>query len=92
MTSANFQISYASVANVLFEHIEQDLLVLTTANLDDDEDPPATRLRPECAGPVQAGTQADVTCRYVKRRGYTSRLAFPPPHERRAVDGGVKKA
>jgi hypothetical protein len=38
MTSANFLISYASVANALFEHIEQDLLLLTTALIDDDED------------------------------------------------------
>ena len=38
MTSANFHISYASVANALFEHIEQDLLLLTTALLDDDEE------------------------------------------------------
>lgn len=40
MTSANFHISYASVANALFEHIEQDLLLLTTALLDDDEELP----------------------------------------------------
>lgn len=40
MTSANFHISYASVANALFEHIEQDLLLLTTALLDDDDESP----------------------------------------------------
>lgn len=40
MTSANFHISYASVANALFEHIEQDLLALTTALLDDDDELP----------------------------------------------------
>lgn len=40
MTSTNFHISYASVANALFEHIEQDLLLLTTALLDDDEELP----------------------------------------------------
>ena len=40
MTSANFHLSYASVANALFEHIEQDLLLLTTALLDDDEELP----------------------------------------------------
>jgi len=38
MTSANFHVCYASVANALFEHIEQDLLLLTTALIDDDED------------------------------------------------------
>jgi hypothetical protein len=37
MTSANFHVCYASVASALFEHIEQDLLLLTTALLDDDE-------------------------------------------------------
>ena len=44
MTSANFHVCYASVANALFEHIEQDLLLLTTALIDDEEDmsmPPA---------------------------------------------------
>lgn len=41
MTSADFHHCYASVANALFEHIEQDLLVLTTALLDDDDDLPA---------------------------------------------------
>jgi hypothetical protein len=40
MTSTNFHISYASVANALFEHIEQDLLLLTTALLDDEEELP----------------------------------------------------
>lgn len=38
MNSATFQVCYASVANALFEHIEQDLLHLTTALLDDDDD------------------------------------------------------
>ena len=37
MTSASFHVCYASVASALFEHIEQDLLLLTTALLDDDE-------------------------------------------------------
>jgi len=37
MTSATFHVCYASVANALFEHIEQDLLLLTTALLDDDD-------------------------------------------------------
>jgi hypothetical protein len=37
MTSADFHICYASVTDTLFEHIEQDLLLLTTALLDDDE-------------------------------------------------------
>lgn len=41
MNSANFQFCYASVANTLFEHIEQDLLLLTTAFLDDDEELPS---------------------------------------------------
>lgn len=45
MTSANFQISYASVANALFEHIEQDLLLLTTALLDDDDESPVLQRR-----------------------------------------------
>ena len=38
MTSANFHVCYASVANTLFEHIEQDLLLLTTALIDEDEE------------------------------------------------------
>ena len=38
MTSANFHVCYASVADALFEHVEQDLLLLTTALIDDDED------------------------------------------------------
>jgi len=38
MTSATFHVCYASVANALFEHIEQDLLLLTTALLDDEDD------------------------------------------------------
>ena len=41
MTSANFHLCYASVTDALFEHIEQDLLLLTTALLDDDEELPA---------------------------------------------------
>ena len=49
MTSANFHVCYASVANALFEHIEQDLLLLTTALLDDDE---AVPLRPELCAPI----------------------------------------
>ncbi|WP_020655992.1 hypothetical protein [Massilia niastensis] len=42
MTSSNFHVCYASVASALFEHIEQDLLLLTTALLDDDEGAPRT--------------------------------------------------
>jgi hypothetical protein len=49
MTSANFHVCYASVANALFEHIEQDLLLLTTALLDDDEGAP---LRTEPCAPT----------------------------------------
>ena len=44
MTSANFHVCYASVASALFEHIEQDLLLLTTALLDDDEAQPQRHL------------------------------------------------
>lgn len=44
MTSANFHVCYASVASALFEHIEQDLLLLTTALLDDDEAHPQRHL------------------------------------------------
>ena len=38
MTSAAFNVCYASVATALFEHIEQDLIHLTTALIDDDDD------------------------------------------------------
>ena len=48
MTSATFHVCYASVANALFEHIEQDLLLLTTALLDDDDELPA-RFEPYAA-------------------------------------------
>lgn len=41
MTSATFHVCYASVANALFEHIEQDLLLLATALLDDDDELPS---------------------------------------------------
>ena len=51
MTSASFQISYASVANALFEHIEQDLLALTTALLDDEDESPR-HVDPCTASPV----------------------------------------
>ena len=87
MTSANFHISYASVTNALFEHIEQDLLILTTALLDDDEELPALHPRPQNVVPAQAGTQVNMICRYVKRCDYSSRLGFPPPRERRAFLG-----
>ncbi|MEH6435759.1 hypothetical protein [Massilia sp. DD77] len=55
MTSANFQVCYASVAIALFEHIEQDLLLLTTALLDDDEAQPLRCLPERVRGsmPVQ---------------------------------------
>lgn len=59
MTSATFRVCYASVANVLFEHIEQDLLALTTALLDDEDESPGSF--PPCqqrqnAAPAQAGS------------------------------------
>jgi len=38
MTSTDHDLCYASVTDTLFEHIEQDLLSLTTALLDDDGD------------------------------------------------------
>ncbi|MEW7849307.1 hypothetical protein AB2N08_11445 [Massilia aurea] len=38
MTSADFHVCYASVTDTLFEYIEQDLTLLTTALLDDDDD------------------------------------------------------
>ena len=55
MTSANFHVCYASVASALFEHIEQDLLLLTTALLDDDEAHPQRHLPDTVRGaiPVQ---------------------------------------
>ena len=55
MTSANFHVCYASVASALFEHIEQDLLLLTTALLDDDEAQPQRHLPDAVRGtiPVQ---------------------------------------
>jgi hypothetical protein len=55
MTSANFHVCYASVASALFEHIEQDLLLLTTALLDDDEAQPLRYLPDTVRGtiPVQ---------------------------------------
>lgn len=51
MTSASFHVCYASVANALFEHIEQDLLLLTTALLDDDDECPS-RCEPSAAAPL----------------------------------------
>lgn len=38
MTSHCPDLHYASITLALFEHVEQDLLQLTTALLDDDED------------------------------------------------------
>jgi hypothetical protein len=52
MTSANFHVCYASVASALFEHIEQDLLLLTTALLDDDEAQPLRYLPESTRGAV----------------------------------------
>ena len=91
MTSADFKISYASVANALFEHIEQDLLILTTALLDDDDELPALHSRPQNVVPAQAGTQVTMICRYVKRCDYSSKLGFPPSRERRAYGSGAEK-
>jgi len=51
MTSADFHVSYASVTDTLFEYIEQDLTLLTTALLDDDDDDV-----PERAFPASHGT------------------------------------
>ncbi|WP_137173328.1 hypothetical protein [Massilia sp. HP4] len=58
MTSANFQMSYASVANALFEHIEQDLIALTTALLDDDEELPTLHRQRKNADPAQRDRRA----------------------------------
>ena len=88
MTSANFHISYASVANALFEHIEQDLLLLTTALLDDDEELPVLHRQQKNVVPAQAGTQVDAVSGDIKRCDFASKLGFPPPRERRAYDSG----
>jgi hypothetical protein len=37
MTSADFLLSYASVTTSLFDHLEHDLLALSSAFIDDDE-------------------------------------------------------
>jgi len=68
MTSADFRVRYASVTNTLFEHIEQDLLTLTTVLLDDDDElsqrsrpypaPQPDRMRRRDAGRV-GGSAAD---------------------------------
>jgi len=55
MTSATFHVCYASVANALFEHIEQDLLLLTTAILDDDDGDDGDL--PSPGGSAEAGLQ-----------------------------------
>ena len=86
MTSANFHISYASVANALFEHIEQDLLLLTTALLDDDDESPTIHRYPQNVVPAQAGTQGTMRSHYIKRGDYSSKLGFPPARERRAYE------
>ena len=42
MTSADFLLRYASVTTALFDHIEHDMLALSSAFIDDDEtSPPA---------------------------------------------------
>ena len=95
MTSANFHISYASVANALFEHIEQDLLALTTAFLDDDEELPTLHHQRKNVVPAQAGTQDTMRSHYIERGDYSSRLGFlagapSPARERRAYDSDTK--
>ena len=95
MTSANFQMSYASVANALFEHIEQDLLALTTALLDDDEDRPALHRWPQNVVPAEAGTQGTMRSHYIKRGDYSSKLGFlagapSPARDRRAYDSDTE--
>lgn len=90
MTSANFHISYASVAIALFEHIEQDLLALTTALLDDDDELSTIHCYPKNVVPAQAGTQDTTRSHYVKRCDDSSTPGFPPPRERRAYDSGVE--
>jgi hypothetical protein len=42
MTSADFLLRYASVTTALFEHIEHDMLALSSAFIDDDDSPPMT--------------------------------------------------
>lgn len=60
MTSAPAHVCYASIATVLFEHLEQDLLNLTSVLLDDEDElagpPPAAgaSLPVACASPVMA--------------------------------------
>ena len=90
MTSANFHISYASVAIALFEHIEQDLLALTTALLDDDEESSTIHSYPKNVVPAQAGTQDTMHSHDIKRGDYSSRLGFPPARERRAYDSDTE--
>ena len=95
MTSANFHISYASVANALFEHIEQDLLALTTAFLDDDEESSTIHGYPKHVVPAQAGTQATMRSHYIKRGDYSSKLGFlagapSPARDRRAYDSDTE--
>ncbi|CAN7278264.1 hypothetical protein [Massilia sp. LjRoot122] len=40
MTSSDFLLRYASVTTALFDHIEHDMLALSSAFIDDDEAPP----------------------------------------------------
>ena len=42
MTSSDFLLRYASVTTALFDHIEHDMLALSSAFIDDDEPAPAT--------------------------------------------------
>jgi len=39
MTSSDFLLRYASVTTALFDHIEHDMLTLSSAFIDDDEAP-----------------------------------------------------
>ena len=39
MTSSDFLLRYASVTTSLFDHIEHDMLALSSAFIDDDEPP-----------------------------------------------------
>ncbi len=40
MTSSDFLLCYASVTTALFDHIEHDMLALSSAFIDDDDAPP----------------------------------------------------
>ena len=40
MTSSDFLLRYASVTTALFDHIEHDMLALSSAFIDDDDAPP----------------------------------------------------